>query len=605
MIQNTLTVTLKLKGPFLTRESGPGQFGFDAATARDAQKNRIIPESLIKGRLAEAYAELRGIAPQHFISNAAFLLFGEQTGRAEHGNPIPPNPAHRGRLTITDFTLASTATPLRDARHRIAINDELGSVEKGALFVAEDAFGSGAEIIGKGKISYLTNDDTAGKAIARELELALRWIPQLGAGRTTGFGRLTDVSVVPAHIPVATVAATTAPHALAVAIRPDAPFCFAQHKIGGNLFESVPYIPGNAIKGALAEMCRALGRPLPAGFNDIRIRHAFPSSGEDRATIAPLSIAAVKQKLPNGKPETRFFDVASHIDAILLPGEDGSPTAPAFRVDWKSSDFPKCDAAFGWRQPNTTLRVRTAMDSAKRKSADGQLFSLELIVPDNIVWRTVVDLSGITDQTTRAKAAADLRVLFSTGLRYLGKTKATAGAKIVEEHPDKVAAPSPLGTTMRITLQSATLLADPRFPEKCEGRQSTGDALRDVYAAVFHNLSDESLELSHFFASQTLAGGNYLWQRFQKTSAKPGYRPWLLTEAGSVFILIVKDEVKARAKLADWLATGLPIPKWAVNEFTDNWRHNPYLPQNGFGEIAVNLRGTDINEPATKEITRA
>lgn len=66
----------------------------------------------------------------------------------------------------------------------------------------------------------------------------------------------------------------------------------------------------------------------------------------------------------------------------------------------------------------------------------------------------------------------------------------------------------------------------------------------------------ESVELVRFYASQSLAGG-YLAYRFQPN--KP-YRPFFLTDTGSVFLLKVKDQGVADTCLDD-RATKTAIPQ--------------------------------------------
>jgi hypothetical protein len=81
--------------------------------------------------------------------------------------------------------------------------------------------------------------------------------------------------------------------------------------------------------------------------------------------------------------------------------------------------------------------------------------------------------------------------------------------------------------------------------------------------------------------------------RFQSGQA---YRPYLLTDAGSVFLFRILDGGKARDCITLWLHNGIEISP-AVKKFyrlTDVqpsrlWEHCPYLPENGFGEIAVDL----------------
>jgi hypothetical protein len=49
----------------------------------------------------------------------------------------------------------------------------------------------------------------------------------------------------------------------------------------------------------------------------------------------------------------------------------------------------------------------------------------------------------------------------------------------------------------------------------------------------------------------------------------------------------------AQQKIKKWFEQGLPLPDWAKKEYLNDdksdWSSCPYLPQNGYGEIAVNL----------------
>jgi hypothetical protein len=118
--------------------------------------------------------------------------------------------------------------------------------------------------------------------------------------------------------------------------------------------------------------------------------------------------------------------------------------------------------------------------------------------------------------------------------------------------------------------------------------------LRKAYGAVFAEWTGGALELTRIFARQTLHGGIYLHRRFQERNR---YRPYALTATGSVFVFSVVpgQEALAADTAAKWLSDGLPTPRWAVEAFARKghdgayWSNNPYLPENGFGEIAVNL----------------
>ena len=89
-----------------------------------------------------------------------------------------------------------------------------------------------------------------------------------------------------------------------------------------------------------------------------------------------------------------------------------------------------------------------------------------------------------------------------------------------------------------------------------------------------------------FFASQSLAGG-YQVLRFQ---ANKPYNPFLLTDPGSVFVLRASGDIaSAQASIAQWLHAGLSLPGWAQARYGNHWRTCPFLPEDGFGEVAVNL----------------
>ena len=84
--------------------------------------------------------------------------------------------------------------------------------------------------------------------------------------------------------------------------------------------------------------------------------------------------------------------------------------------------------------------------------------------------------------------------------------------------------------------------------------------------------------------------------RFQ--GGKP-YLPWVLTAPGSVFVLKAQAgfEEAAQGRLAQWTTEGLPLPAWVETRYESTpgagdggtWHRNPFIPENGFGEVHVNL----------------
>jgi hypothetical protein len=251
--------------------------------------------------------------------------------------------------------------------------------------------------------------------------------------------------------------------------------------------------------------------------------------------------------------------------------------APEFSVDWKDSSY--VEKHFGWEKLKTILSVQTAIENNKAK--DGQLYGYEKINPKDFQWLGRIDLSRITDDTVEGQ----LRRVLAQDLFGLGKTKALAKAEVFAENTienkfnKRVKVPP---EKLIITLQTPFLLCNPQNLNEYSGKTELLKKYKETWEELFKN----SATLSHFFASQSLAGGEYLYKRFQSNNS---YNPFILTDAGSVFVFEITNETEAISKTDDWLKHGLPLPDWAETLYGNNWQTCPFLPENGFGEIAVNL----------------
>ncbi len=286
--------------------------------------------------------------------------------------------------------------------------------------------------------------------------------------------------------------------------------------------------------------------------------------------------------------------VAGFKDPILLRDADGQWAAPAFPCDWKN--YADAEAPYGIIHPAREMRVRTRIDPKKR-TADrgdgdegGALFALEVVHPFTaddapLAWHGGIDFPEGLEARDRKALASQLQRLLAT-LGFVSKTKAVCNVTATPSQAPK--APNfKEGDTFRIVLTTPALIADSRFQD-LNGTPKSGalnaSETQACYAAAWEALSDGSLELSHAFADQFLAGGNALARRYQKGKA---YDPWLLTSAGSVFVFTVKCPAKAEQKIKTWLTRGLDLPTWAETRFGKDWNSNPYRTENGFGEIAV------------------
>lgn len=635
MIEATIEVTLTLKGPVMTQSSSPGAFGLDALMATDHKGCWCLPWSLVKGKLRQSCGELgtqcetiwqsthsnsnRYPNVKEWLNDWFGNMLDEdvEPSQATDGRRqiISSNEPQRGRLRFTDFSGAES-TAKAPVNYRIKIDDYRGSVDEGHLLVMESPFKYGADAKFEGKVSWFAPDMEEAKRVATWLVLAFRWIHSFGAHRSVGFGRLHRVDfklLNPRTITVPAASPGISPSSLLLTIQPLSPFCFAAHKTRGNLMESLPYIPGAAIKGAVAETWAKLFNHRPDGtgvegipdaereelrqnYDKLRFLHAFPSKANDqgaRPKTPPLSIVQVKYINQQGQDETGLFDVWNHKSPILIHGK-----APVFRGGWKEGEDEFFDN-LGLACPRKRLQVRTAIDGQRRKAKTSALFAQELIVPDDLKWHGRVDLAHI-DEVIRAKVASQLQSLMEPCLGFLGKTKtqANVGLKPVSEPGENIALDEGM---VRVVLQSDALLLN----SSEQNGFLDSEALLEAYREIFTGLSEESLYLSHLFTCERYAGGNYLHQRFQKDNP---YNPWLLTEAGSVFVFVIADSGKANRILNSWLREGLPIPEWAIKELAwrgldgHHWRNNPFVPENGYGEIAVNFKVPKIEEPSQNEI---
>jgi hypothetical protein len=579
----TLTVDLTLQGPILTHSTAIGASGISSPFAINADRHHYLPGTLIKGKLRQAWEELHVAVGVAFAPNTQQLL-GDQSGDSQ--NDMTSVDPIRGLIHFEDFVDCSSRTV--DIRYRICMDEERGSVSKGAYQVIEAPYAAGERVTFTGRIRYRAPDQRAASGIKRYVETGLKWIPSIGAERTTGFGRLIDVSVSNpiASNPYALARTVTGDKKLELGILPQSPFCLARRRVSHNLFESDTVIPGSALKGSLASSWRTLlglppnGAVIPAmdgsrlelcrNFEKIRITHAFPAqlNQSARPVTAPLSLV---------KANGQLHDIALFSGPILI---GIPPMAPEFSIDWKRDGDVR--ELFGWGNPERELRVRTAIDPLRRKAKDEQLFAYEMVVPKGMGWHCQLDLDEVPEED-RAKVEAQVCDLLNQGLHWLGKTKSYVKVDILAKglvSPKHLSQTAPRDDVWILTLQTPALLCDPT--------RLMQTSLLSTYDEVWSQFSAGALRLKHFYASQSLAGGFYLYRRFQP---QRGYTPWLLTDAGSVFVLEAASgqQIQAQACIDKWMAHGLPLPEWAEMRYGNHWASCPFLHEGGYGEIAVNL----------------
>lgn len=584
MRRNDLSFTIKLAGPLLTQSSEPGAFGLDIIVARNSEGVPYIPGTLISGKLDQAWQEINDAAGSS-IPNSPDLqtLLGRES---QNGQP------YRKQLFFSDITLVGTLDSER-IHNRVTIDDLRGAAGRQQLVFMESPFLEGKEYDFKGSITYFSTEQDSAR-IEKFIKTGLRWLTQVGAMRTVGYGRVQKVSF--ASLQSATIPTPAGNFAvtgkIGLKITPEHPFCFAGKPVADNLFESTDFIPGAAVIGSIMTTWNFLtnGQPDPdrkilrKEFNQIRITHAFPSKiGNKRPVVYPKSLVKIRA----GKKKFESYDVATCEKPRLIKGK-----APVFSIDWKdSSDL---DQEFGWVPVQKELRIRTGIHPRTLRSAEKELFSYEQVIPKNYSWYAELDLEGITPGSEE-KVFAQLRSLLTHGLIGLGKTKTPAKVEFILPpqtlQPVKASNAQPLTSNQWIiTLQSDTLLGSP------EGLNETSGVadLKAMYEKAWQDLSGGSLKLVRYFASQRINGG--IWRRKTMQQGQQ-YCPWLLTEAGSVFVLEIAASSLQDGQdcITKWLEHGVPVKEDVCTYYNippdadQQWQVCPFIPQNGYGEIAVNL----------------
>ena len=609
MYRVDIPVTIHVEGPFITQSALPGSFGTDAVMARNPDGMYYIAGTQVAGRLKEAWEELEcvlgGEGPGPVPDKSSIdMLLGKRSGMVDEDGYFEPFPK---LLHFSDFLCHDSG---EGRRYRIEIDGLSGAVKKGAIAVIESPFEPGQIVPFGGKVTFLSRDKARAERICGYIRSGMAWIDQIGAFASVGFGKVRKVVVGRAEFRRANPGKgpiRVKGCGFGLAIMPEGPFCIARRPTReNNLFISEEIIPGNVIIGAISRMLERLGasqtdslfKDLWENLSNIRVLHAFPADGcFTRPVAPPLSLV---------KAGKRLWDVALLQYPCLIDGK-----APAFSPDWKSEEDVK--RHFGWAALRRELRVRTAIDSEKRRSKEEALFAYEMIVPDGRAWLTRVDAERIEDEGLRLKVLSDLADLLEIGIFGLGKTKAVANAVILDHSAviDRFSSNSDqdLGE-LAVVLQTPALLLCPQGlggEDAILDEKSGHKELFSAYKEAWKELCP-GLHLMRFFAKQRLSGGTYQHFHFRKDEAV--YYPWILTEPGSVFVFKAGDSKKVKECLKEWLVRGLPIPP-TVRKFYGipeedgrQWGKCPFIPQNGFGEVLVNLSEHQRLCPASGVITQ-
>jgi len=576
-----IKISLKIQAPFLCSATGPRNWGIDLSFNRNHEGELSIPKSHIKGKLKEAWRELQK-------TEALSIDINHWLGKSS-GDDADNYAPHRGLMIFSDFICLDKQD--FNQTHRIRIEKTSGTASEGALITVEVPHLSGKTTKWSGEIAFPAADQTEGESLKKHILTGLRWITALGAEKGVGYGRLVEVTSEHFDREESRTDIISSPaDTIGLAITMLDPLMIGGVRIKDNYLKSEKIVTGTVIKGALAQCIRRrlnlngnqeINESTPGAteagisnlvrhFEQLRITHAFPSrQSMVRPVKPPLSLVKARG----------LHDIALCKEPELIYDK-----APAFAIDWKDSS--DVDFAYGWAQPKTLARTRTAIETVTRRAEEKKLYTFEYICPvddqnKEITWLSNIYLPENLTKDEREKLLYEICFVVHNWFDYIGKRDSRIKTARVSSGLWPLAI-----RRLEITFQTDALMLD---PWELSGQDK--DSLFTAYQKFWKDISDNAFELKRFFAAQKLSGG-YLGRRFRINGK---YYPFFLTSAGSVFVLKIKDQPKAEKLGKTWQHHGLPIPDWAFKRYDRSssgkldWQKCPFTPENGFGEIIMNL----------------
>lgn len=607
-----IKVKLKLQGPLVSNDSSQAVFGLDSTFKRSEDGTPVLDGTLIRGNLRHSWSWLLREAhgAQRTIDIASWL--GKESKGGEDGDYAP----QRGRLVFDDEWRCLPVSPRANSEPcvliRIKKDENTETVKNGSLLLIESFFAPGEEILCEGCISASCSIEEKNDLMLW-LKKGFKAIQAFGAYKGVGFGKVlsSSVDIASERVVIDLQDKPQVDFPLFLSLSLDRPFCFSRPGADTNNNESEEFVPGAAIIGAIVQKLHFLPHEERKQFSaleeclergELYCSHAYPrieaeeekNLGLARSNILPLSVACL------GKNGDTFCDLALSPEDVPMRDH----IAPCFQIDWKSTQWNALSKQNNfWPVLESKLVIRTAVNQETRAAFEGKLFSLQSIKTNGRAWLCKIELATTTQSDKNAILRQLIHVL-ELGLDYLGKTEARASFKILDRGyrdaiPSLVSQCDFSKENLVISLQSpARLIAD--YSRLRQVHTNGNKELHNLYQASWNSLMEEAilsriglaekepLVLLRYFAQHSLAGGNYLHRRFKKLDVEEPYLPQLLTKAGSVFVFQVKKELANEVlKVVEcWRTFGLPLLPEHKNE---TWRTTPFLPQNGYGEISVNM----------------
>ncbi|MEI6758513.1 MAG: hypothetical protein WCK85_11710 [Chlorobium sp.] len=475
--------------------------------------------------------------------------------------------------------------------------------------IIENCFNPGELVVWYGVISFFSQGAEAA-LIAKYLTLGLKWITAFGGSKGSGFGRLESVTTelhkvdfsLPQNIDISGVSDGISLHLEFID-----DLLIGGITRGTNFIESETVIPGGVIKGSLArflnQLCGtvsgtekiALGNRnvadrfprLARYFSALQFSHAFPvyMSQELRPVVIPFSAV----KTSSGEGRDAYYDVA----LLEKPSLDIHNKAPEFQVNWKNTG--DLQEYFGWASCDIINKTRTSIDSETRRAKDESLYTFQYLTPfkagsekEKVKWIANLRFPEL-EPLEQEELCAELIEAIHQGWNVLGKRDSRFRFTVHDRLAEDILLPQSdvvVDEDIAIVLLQTDALM---FDGNAIAANHQKPDLQSIYNDYWEEITEHSCKLERFFARQKFSGG-YLAKRYQLY--RP-YYPFILTEAGSVFVLKINNKEKAEPILQRLQKQGLPLPASITQRVPKNrehWELCPFVPENGYGEIRINQR---------------
>jgi hypothetical protein len=532
-----LDLSLTLTAPFLFPGPSSGRFGLDRVALRDWRGRLAIPQDQVRGIVRDGLVSLGR-------ADLVESLFGKGSGDASDpgsGGLLPD----RGRIHFDDL-IAQDLSVRRELAHRVKIDTTSGAAEEGHLLVIEQVTAPGTPVTFRGQVHVFV-PQTEIDQLVQDLSLALSTPLCIGAMKSVGFGRVSSPTVVRQPEEFRQVDMPDGQR-MKWRFKVDRPYLVNAKRIAENAFLGARDIPGGALKGLLAQNAANIGiditrREVSDWLSALRVGFARPFGARP-----PLAASIVEERL-SGR--------------VNLAIEHASVRDPSLVDDWKEveTEVLRLDE-----------RTHTAIDASTGAARDNMLFSTIAVAPPGEDGKEDFVCTLTLPATEGSADSAKLLDLLASSMVGLGRTGAVVRTEALELYTS-TGTPKPGRVALR--LLSDGLLADPYADANQEGPTVSAAA---AYAAFWKEVLPAS-NMIDLFARQHLAGG-YLARRFAPAG---GYRPWVLTDAGAVFVLdLAASDVPALETL---LATGLC--RKSLSGQSLSWKNCPFVAENGYGEIAL------------------